>query len=390
MGPGLSAVSGLSDGENRVAGAELPRLRVGETNPRLDPRWESFVAEHPGALIYHHPAWLSALEREYRQPCVYLICEDPNGKLLGLFPLMMTRGFPLGKGKPLSGARLASLPRTPLGGPLTADSRVVVLLLQEAIRRASAGGVRLQIKTQGAELSGLVEGLETKPWRLTYLLNLPGDSGEPFRVPGNQNWAGIKRAVNKAAANGLRTRPAESETDLAAWYRLYLETMRRNVVPARSYRFFQALWELMQPRGLMRLLLAEQQSASGARIIGGCVFFNLGQTVTYAFGASQTRDLGLRPNDMIFYQAINDAIRDGFRIFDFGEVPDGEDGLVRFKSKWGSVPVRLHRYYFPGFPDEEHHAGDSESKPARLAKAMWRHLPLSVTSWLGDIVYSRL
>ncbi len=266
-----------------------------------------------------------------------------------------------------------------------------MLLLQEAVRRASGKPrVRLQIKVQVAELSGLVDGLVAKPWRFTYLLQLPENSGEPFRVANSQNWASIKRAVNKATANGLRTRLATTEADLAAWYTFYLETMRRNVVPARPYRFFLALWELMRPKGLMRLLLAEQQTGSESRIIGGCIFFTLGQTVTYAFGASQTSDLSLRPNDIIFLQAINDARRDGFRVLDFGEVPDGDEGLARFKSKWGSEAVRLHRYYYPNFPDRQHSTEGNESHLAGMAKAMWRRLPLSVTSWLGDRLYARL
>ena len=202
----------------------------------------------------------------------------PAGNFSGLFPLVYTLGLPFSKGKPLSGARLASLPRTPLAGPLTTDPRATVLLVREAMHRATEKRVRLQIKAQGTELSGLVDGLVTKPWRLTYLLRFPENQEEPFRVPNSQNWAGIKRAVNKAIANGLRTRPAETEADLAAWYTLYLETMRRNILPARSYRFFAALWEQMRPKRLMRLLLAEQQTAAGSRIIGGCIFFYLGQT----------------------------------------------------------------------------------------------------------------
>ena len=347
--------------------------------------------QHPDALVYHHPAWLSVLEQEYRQKCVNLICEDSGGKLSGIFPLMYTRGLPFSSGRPLTGARLASLPRTPLAGPLTTDPRAAVLLLEETVRRISCNPrVRLQIKTQGSELSGLVDGVVAKPWRLTYLLHLSGDSKAAFRVPNSRNWASINRAINKATANGLRTRIATTEADLVAWYRAYLETMRRNVVPARSYRFFLALWELMRAKGLMRLLLAEQQKGGQSRIVGGCIFFNFGRTVTYAFGASQTSDLGLRPNDMIFLHAINDARQEGFQMIDFGEVPEGDEGLVRFKSKWGAEPARLYRYYYPDFQDGELSSENNGSLLAGMAKAIWSRLPLGLTSLLGDRVYARM
>jgi CelD/BcsL family acetyltransferase involved in cellulose biosynthesis len=362
---------------------------VRETNPHLDVRWASFLKLHPSASVYHHPAWLAVLEREYQQEHVHLICENAAGELLGLFPLIYTRGLPFGKGWPLTGARLASFPRTPVAGPLTIDPCVNELFLAEAMRRASSRpGVRLQIKTQGADLSRLVDGVVAKPWRLTYSLHLPENSAEPFRVSNSQNRTSIKRAINKAVANGLRTRLAETEEDLATWYRCYLETMRRNFVPARPYRFFLALWELVRPRGLVRMLLADQQKAAESRIIGGSIFFNFHQTVTYAFGASRTSELALRPNDIILLQAISDAHRDGFLVVDLGEVPEGNEGLTRFKSKWGAKPVRLYRYYYPDFHDSKHSASDSETSPERAAKTMWQHLPLAVTPWLGDQVYA--
>ena len=37
-------------------------MRVVEVDPQTDPRWEAFVAAHPDGLVYHHPAWLQALQ----------------------------------------------------------------------------------------------------------------------------------------------------------------------------------------------------------------------------------------------------------------------------------------------------------------------------------------
>src|ERR1700761_9062199 len=92
-----------------------------EVDPWKDPRWEAFVLGHPDATIYHHPAWLKVLEREYPQRSLFLACEDADGTLRGIFPLLYTRGLPFSKGNPLTGPRLSSLPRTPLAGPLGAD-----------------------------------------------------------------------------------------------------------------------------------------------------------------------------------------------------------------------------------------------------------------------------
>lgn len=388
----MIAVNSAADRADTVANSEFTDLSIRETDPQIDPRWESLVRRHPAASIYHHPAWLAALQREYQQQAVYLICEDRNGELLGLFPLMYTRGLPFSKGRPLLEARLASLPRTPLAGPLTTDPRATVLLLQEALRRASGNNrpVRLQIKTQTRDLPFLVNGIVEKLWRFTYLLRLPENLSEPFRISDSKTRAKIKWSINKATTNGVRVRLADSDNDLSLWYRSYLETMRRNAAVARPYRFFLALWELMGSNGLMKLYLAEQHTTSGSRLIGGHFYFYLGNTMTYGFSASHTNDLALRPNDIILWQAINDAHRNGFQVVDLGEVPEGDDNLAQFKSKWGAEPVRLYRYYYPDFPDAEHSADGADSPLRRVATRIWRHLPLGMTSWLGDRIYDRL
>jgi lipid II:glycine glycyltransferase (peptidoglycan interpeptide bridge formation enzyme) len=99
----------------------------------------------------------------------------------------------------------------------------------------------------------------------------------------------------------------------------------------------------------------------------------------------------LRPNDVIQWQAINDACKNGYKIFDFGEVPEKNEDLARFKSKWGAEGVRLYRYYYPiGSDSEDSSAEYRDYSRVRLADVVWRRLPLWATSWLGDQIYARL
>src|SRR5208282_1376754 len=93
-------------------------LRVFQLDFRCDSRWEDFVSSHPDGLIYHHPDWLIALEEEYEQKCISLACEDKHGELRAVLPLFYTTGLPFGFGRNATGARLSSLPRTPVAGPL--------------------------------------------------------------------------------------------------------------------------------------------------------------------------------------------------------------------------------------------------------------------------------
>lgn len=363
-------------------------IRVVETDPQNDPRWEPFVSGQPESSVYHHAAWITALEREYGQNGGHLACESIDGEILAVLPLLQTRGFPFSRGGLLTTRRLSSLPRTPIAGPLSTDPIATVALFKEAMRRADhAGRVQLQLKAQRAEFDGLVDGLACTQWRLSYLLDISQFSGGGFRVPNTHTRATIKWAINKATRLGVRVRVAESESDLRAWYMLYLEAMRRNAVPARSYRFFSSLWDLLRPKGMMELLIAEQQGTGRATMLAGSIFLMWGKTVSYAFNGSRRRYLSLRPNDVIQWRAINDACTKGFKLFDFGEVAEEHSELATFKRKWGAQPTRLYRYYYPAPSVPNMGIVASKGKRRRIAEAVWRIVPLRVTAWLSDQVY---
>jgi hypothetical protein len=384
------------------------KLRTFELNLRQDTRWEQFIASHPDALIYHHPTWLHALEKEYGQQCVSLACEDEQGCLRAILPLFYTRGLPLSLGRNVTGRRLSSLPRTPVAGPLAVDPESAATVIRAAMDLVrSRPGIQLEIKTPIQGLDQLVEGLVSVPWRSTYIQELPSTSEglpweeycEAVRLPkqcgpckecrrlrfGNaKKQHKVKWAVNKAIKLGLQVREADTEADLADWYRLYLKTMRHNSVPPRPYRLFQELWFNMRGEGGLCLLLAEQQLGGRKRTVAGSIFLRFGQTLFYAFTGCDPADFPLHPHDIIQLESMRSACKQGLRWYDFGEVAEDHEGLAQFKGKWGALPKQLCRYYFP-----------HESKPtpveaggtAGLTRKLWRLLPCRVTELLGDWIY---
>ncbi|HEX2923626.1 MAG TPA: GNAT family N-acetyltransferase [Chloroflexota bacterium] len=365
-------------------------LRVVEIDREDHHRWEAFVDAHPEGSIYHHPAWMQTLLREYDRKPVIRACEDSAGQIRGVLPLLETCGLPFNVGRQMIGHRLSSLPRTPVVGPLALDAQAATALVRSAVERVRREpGTQLQLKMDSNSLDGAVDGLETAAWRLTYVLELP-QHAEQIRFGNSRNHARIKWAVNKATGAGVSVRPAEAESELKAWYRLYLDTMRWHAAPPRPYRFFHACWELLRPKGLMRLLLAEQTEAGQTKLLSGSILLTFGQTVFYAFNGRRKEDLALRPNDAIHWRAIHDACAEGFRYYDFGEVLEDNKGLAEFKGKWGTEAKRLYRYYYPGLQHGDSHAGESEGRTQQLASAVWRRLPLAATALLGDRIYSYL
>jgi hypothetical protein len=372
-----------------VPPGELSReiRRVIEINPDTDPRYEAFVAGHPDAFVYHHPAWLQVLERENRARPVCLAYEDSAGRLSGVLALLPTRGLPFGG--QLTGRRLSSLPRTPVAGPLASDAEAAAALILAAKERiADRRDIQLQIKMASDELNGLVDGVAGGRWRPYYVVELP-DRVEDLRFGSSRRHARIRATVNKATRLHLRVREADSERDLRAWYELYLETMRWHALPPRPYRFFQAAWELLRPRGFLRLLLAELHEKHDVRLFAGSIFLLFGSTFFYAFNGTSRQNSSLSANDVIQWRAIHDACRQGFRYYDLGEVPEGHHGLAEFKGKWGSRRKCFYRYYYPA-PRKFESGAVSTNRTTQLMISIWRKLPLKATTVMGDWIYRYL
>ena len=123
------------------------------------------------------------------------------------------------------------------------------------------------MRTVKAAMASNPTGPAPKPaWRAMERQTLPGSyASSSLRVmpelPPASFWNARRQhrvnwSVNKAVKLGLEVRDAETEIELAAWYKLYLLTMRHNAVPPRPYRLFKSVWSTLRPAGQMRLLLA--------------------------------------------------------------------------------------------------------------------------------------
>ena len=386
----------------------VSKLSATTVDIHTDSRWSDFVSHHPGALIYHHPSWLSVLEREYGQKCTGLACEDEEGNLRAILPLFFSKGLPFRLGRSATNSRYSSLPRTPVTGPLALDDEAMAAILRQAIDLVrSKHDVQLEIKTHHDNLAKLVPELTSISWGCTYVEELPTaidacgweDFCENVRLPrecgpcqeckrlrfGNAkqqhrvNWA-----VNKATKLGLHVREAESESEVSAWYPLYLDSMRHHAFPPRPERFFHDLWTTLRPLGQIKLLLAERLENGQNRIVAGSIFLRFGQTVFYAFTGCAHRDFHLHPHDILQLESIRDSCKNGYRWYDFGEAIAGGGGLAQFKGKWGTEAKPLYRYYYPSPLD----GLESKASPfVSLVRQGWRSLPLRLTAKLGERIH---
>ena len=105
--------------------------------------------------------------------------------------------------------------------------------------------------------------------------------------------------------------------------------------------------------------------------------------LTYKYAASDPSKLDHRPNDWLVYNSIRIASEEGYRCFDFGISHKNQEGLRRFKSKWGAKESDIYYSYLLGQPD---HSG-GPSRAVRMAGEVIKRSPTAVCRVLGKVLY---
>jgi CelD/BcsL family acetyltransferase involved in cellulose biosynthesis len=322
-----------------------------------DPQWGAFVSSCPDASPFHHPAWAQLLAECYGLRPFALVTSDTEGAIEAGLPVLQTlRG---------RHARLLSLPFTDACPPLVRSDRARSRLAAEL---ALVG--RLELR---GPLAG--EGLVAHLRGVTHVLDLehePEALRRRFRPQ-------MRRNVARAEREGVVVRRGETRADLVdTFYALHLRTRRRQGVPVQPRRFFGLLWDRLIDQGLGTVLLAY----SGTTPVAGAVFLTWNRAVTYKFGASDPAYWGLRPNNLVFWEAIREACGRGDRTFDFGRTELDNRGLREFKSGWGAREEPLVYTFAGAAPPAE-----GRGLVVRALGTAIRHSPAWVCRAVGEAGY---
>ena len=337
-----------------------------ELDPVADPRWMALVEGSREAAVFHHPGWLTLLRATYGYGITACAVPGADGRLAGGLPIAEVSSR-------LTGRRLVALPFSDLCPPLLADdtSDDAAEALGEALdafqRRRR---LPLEVRGTGTVLSATSPG---ERFRHHVLALEPDVAAVERRFAKAQ----VRRGVRRAQREGLH---AVRETDrpaLEAFFRLHVATRRRLGVPTQPRRFILAFEHLFS-QGLGFVLLVR----SDERPLAAGVFLTLGDTLLYKYGASDERFLGLRPNNLLFMEAIRWGCEHGMRHLDFGRTHWDHESLRAFKLAWGAEEHELRYRHVGGAPP-----GGRSGRAMSVLSAVIRHSPPGTSRAIGEVLY---
>ena len=329
--------------------------------------WDAFVASHQDSTNYHQYGWRKFVENSFGHETYYLAARNSGNDICGILPLVHMKSR-------LFGSFLVSLPFFNYGGLLCDGEDVVEALLNYArniLDEVCADHVELR------HIDNHQNGLATKQHKVTMILDLEKDKETQWKALD----AKVRNQVCKAEKSGLNTVTGHTEL-LDGFYGVFCLNMRDLGTPVYGKDFFRNILEIFpDTTRIISVMLGGKTVASGM-----LTWFKDNLEVPWASSISDYREMC--PNNLLYWEAIRFAIRNGSAKFDFGRSTPGE-GTYRFKKQWGAKPVQLYWQYL--LKNGKHLPELNTKNPKyEMAIKVWQRLPLAVTNVLGPQIVKNI
>jgi lipid II:glycine glycyltransferase (peptidoglycan interpeptide bridge formation enzyme) len=150
----------------------------------------------------------------------------------------------------------------------------------------------------------------------------------------HQKW---RYNIRLAERKGVSIKSDCTKDDLRAFYDVLQVTAKRDGFLVRGYSYFETMWDLLVPSGYAKLFLGIYEG----QVISGAFDFIIGNRAWYVYGASSNEHRNLMPNHLMQWTAIQWAMEQGCKWYDFRGVSPRRDasedddhlqGLNRFKE----------------------------------------------------------
>jgi len=355
-----------------------PNIQI--INPITYLGWDDLLISCPGYSFFHSSAWARVLSDSYGYtPIYFTVFQD--GKLLALIPLMEVNSF-------LTGKRGVSLPFTDYCDPImNGNFRFNDLLNDVMAYGKKCGWKYLEFRGDHNIIPySSTRNLQPETWNIipyiTYLghtLNLSDKEDQIF----SSFRDSTKRNVKKAVKEGVEVKIHHSFESVKEFYRLNSITRKHHGLPPQPYLFFKKVYDQIIHKNMGFIVLASFQD----KPIAGGVFFHFGEKAAYKYGASDKKYQHLRANNLIMWEAIKWSSQNGFKSICFGRTEPENQGLIQFKSGWGTTEHQI-SYYRYNLKKEAFIVGSSNV--VGFHNKIFRRMPIHILNRIGNILYKHV
>lgn len=322
------------------------------------PLWDRFVDRHPKGVLYHTSKWMRALEKAFpHMEGKVLAMVDESSEIRAGLPVYLARSW-------LMGTRLLSIPYASCCDALFSPSDWNQLFpkIVELHEKISAKATEIR-SLRHAESFSKIQSAVSFPYKHHYIPL--GASEEKILMTFSRT--AIRQMIQKAAKSGFVVKQDSTEKGLRDFNHLFCQSRKRLSLPPIPLAFFKAMLTGAGPENFSLFVGYSREVPMAALWVSKYKHFS---TLEYIGEAAEARGSGI--SQMLYWQAIQESIREGRKECSLGRTALNNEGLLDYKRRWGTVEEDLGLIHYPFRSDEDQ---NGESYSYRLAKKMAAVLP---------------
>ncbi len=340
-------------------------MTVYAIDPMRDSRWAELVSRHEAASVFHSVPWLEAIRETYGYTPIAYTTSPPSEPLANGIVFCQIKSW-------LTGRRMVSTPFSDHCEPLLDDAGNAAAIGEELKKSVDAGKWKYIELRPMSELA--LDGAVPAPACHFHMLDLKPSADNIWK---RTHKTAIQQPIKRAEREGIRIETGNSETLLAAFYRLMVQTRRRHQLPPQPIEWFRNVAARMGDRMRIRVAFQKEQE------IASIVTLEHKNVLVYKYGCSDTRFQNLGGTPLLIWNAIQDAKAAGLTCMDFGRSDADNPGLITFKNRWGATPSQLTYLRWSSKPATERADGHSSG----IARRLFAMMPDFVLQTTGRILY---
>ena len=306
-------------------------MEIEVLTPEKYNQYNKFLLKNPDSLFYHSLQYKDFLKELLDCQEEYLISVESN-EIKGIFPLLYTESK--------YGKIYNSLPYYGSTGGIIADemrtfkmltSRYNDIIYNDEI--ASSTVIANPLLEQ--DYSKIEYNLTDS--RIGQFTNL--ELGKDFeRNFFSQIDSSARRNIRKAINSGLTVEIDNNQIEFLK------ETHKENMMAiggkAKSDVFFDLINKYFIPGSDYNIYIVKKEG----ELISALLLFYFNKIVEYFVPVTRKKYRNFQPMSLIIFQAMQDAVKKGYRLWNWGGTWLTQDGVYKFKKKWGAIEKKYSYY----------------------------------------------
>lgn len=173
---------------------------------------------------------------------------------------------------------------------------------------------------------------------LNYLMDLSPPTEVVFQNMAKRMQKNIRRALGRGE---VIIEEVTKRDQIVEWYNVLKQTYSLAKVPLADFSLFEAAFDILYPKGMVRYTLARV-----GRVVAAVSAELLYKDVIFGwYGGMDRMYSRYIPNELLMWHILEWGVQNGFRVYDFGGAgkPSEPYGVRDFKAKFGGKLVNFGR-----------------------------------------------